>query len=79
MPPTLNDGEEAFDLLVDAADAAQQWALIYRTNPPPYAADTAQGLADAQAMSDAALEFQLVFGTFSVSWLTTRTNRSLSN
>jgi hypothetical protein len=57
VPADLSDGDKLYKLLVDAGDAASEWARIYRVDPPPYDS-SARGLRKAQTLSDAAVDFQ---------------------
>ncbi len=57
VPSNLRYGERLYRMLVGAGDAAQEWALIYMTDPPPYGGTTA-GLRKGQKLADAAVNFQ---------------------
>jgi hypothetical protein len=57
VPPDLEDGDRLYRLMVDAGDAASEWARIYRVDPPPYG-QSRQGLRKAQDLSDAVVNFQ---------------------
>ncbi len=57
VPPDLENGDELYRLMVDAGDAAAEWARIYRVDPPPYD-QSRRGLRKAQALSDAVVDFQ---------------------
>ncbi len=57
VPTNLRHGDRLYSMIVDAGDAASQWALIFRTDPPPYP-QTARGLRKSQRIADAAVAFE---------------------
>jgi hypothetical protein len=55
--PGLEDGDKLYRLMVKAGDAGEEWARIYRVDPPPYDGSR-RGLRKAQTLADAVVDFQ---------------------
>lgn len=57
VPASLSDGDDLYDLLIAAGDAASAWARVYEKDPPPYLGN-ADGERKSRALADAAADFQ---------------------
>jgi hypothetical protein len=57
VPESVADADTLYALLVEAGEAAAEWARVYRTAPPPYLSND-EGIARSRALSAAVEEFQ---------------------
>ena len=57
VPASLAGGDDLYDLLIAAGEAASAWARVYEKDPPPYLGN-ADGEKKSRALADAAANFQ---------------------